>query len=234
VPTLLPAQLQEAISGFDETDGSLNQRLAAVAAKVREVNPGFADAIEALIARFRRGGAGAEAPKIGEPLPPFLLPDDSGALVALDELIEHGPVAVVFNRGHWCPYCRLNTLALTSIYDDVRALGANIVAITPERQAYARRLKETANAPFPLLTDMDNGYALSLGLVVWIGSDVARYNDVAGVNLPTYQGNDSWTIPIPATFVVGTDGLVKARYVDPDYRRRMATEDLLAALKSAA
>jgi hypothetical protein len=84
--------------------------------------------------------------------------------------------------------------------------------------------------PFPILTDIDNGYALSLNLAIWIGAEMQRM--MAGrQDLPSFQGNDSWTLPIPATFVVGTNSIIKARFVDPDYRKRMAIEELLAAMR---
>jgi peroxiredoxin len=227
-------QIEETVARCREMDGSLNERLTVVANAVRSLNPKFADAIEELIARLRQGGAGTEAPQLGEPMPAFLLPDENGTLIGLDDLIRTGPVAMVFNRGHWCPYCRLNTVALSEVHKEAGRSGARIVAITPETQAYTRRLKTWANAPFPILTDMDNGYALSLGLAVWVGSEVERYNKIAGVNLPSYQGNESWTIPIPATFIVGADGLIKGRYVDPDYRQRMAMDELVQGLKAAS
>ena len=80
---------------------------------------------------------------------------------------------------------------------------------------------------------MDNGYAMSLNLVMWVGTEMQDLMPKAGVDLPLYQGNESWMLPIPATFVVGTDGVIKARHVDPDYRKRIEVDDLLAALKSA-
>jgi peroxiredoxin len=105
------------------------------------------------------------------------------------------------------------------------------VAIMPDRQQFISELKSAAKAPFPILTDMDNGYALSLNLAIWIGAEMQKM--LADLrDLPSFQGNDSWILPIPATFVVGTDGLIKARFVDPDFRNRMAIDDLLAALKS--
>jgi peroxiredoxin len=110
-------------------------------------------------------------------------------------------------------------------------MGAQVVAIMPETQEYAAKFKTEAGAPFPVLTDLDNGYALSLNLAIWLGVDIERllsYLDVAG-----FYGNDGWVLPIPATFVVGRDGMIKARFVDPDFRRRMAIEDLLIALKAA-
>ena len=84
-----------------------------------------------------------------------------------------------------------------------------------------------------MLTDLDNGYALSLNLAIWLGQDVVRELEALGRTLPDYQGNDAWILPIPATFVVGRDGIVRARFVDPDFRRRMAVEELIAALKAA-
>ena len=214
-------------------DASLNERLAMIFAKVKDLNPDFAAAVERLIQRLEASGVGADAPQVGEPMPPFALPDQDGALVSLDDLHRDGPVAVVFNRGHWCPYCRLNTVALARAYAEACRSGGAIVAITPESARYAKRLKTWADAPFPVLTDIDNGYALSLGLAFFVGTEFDRYMKVGGVDLAAYQNSDAWMLPVPATFVVAPDGTIAARFVDPDYRRRMAVEDLLAALRTA-
>jgi peroxiredoxin len=103
----------------------------------------------------------------------------------------------------------------------------------PDRQQFAEQLKTESKARFPILTDMDNGYALCLNLVIWVGADMAQMISSLGRDIPKYQGNASWMLPIPATFVVGRDGKVKARFVDPDYRKRMAIESMIAALRSA-
>ena len=84
-----------------------------------------------------------------------------------------------------------------------------------------------------MLTDIDNGYALSLNLAIWVGEELERLMAASGRDLPRYQGNDAWFLPIPATFVLGAEGTIKERFIDPDYRRRMAVEDLLEALKAA-
>ena len=107
-------------------------------------------------------------------MPPFLLPDETGRLVSLTSLLEKGPVAVMFYRGHWCPYCRLNVRAVIQAQDRIRALGAQTVAIMPETQQFAEKFKADASAPFPVLTDLDNGYALSLNLAIWLGSEIQR------------------------------------------------------------
>ena len=166
-------------------------------------------------------------------MPPFILPDENGCLVSLEQSIERGPIAVMFHRGHWCPWCRISIHALANVHDVIVGDGAQIVAIIPERQPFAIEFKREASSPFPVLIDMDNGYALSLNLAVWIGPDLERLLTSYGRTLPDYQGNDSWMLPIPATFVVGRDGIIRARFIDPDFRRRMTVEELLDALKAA-
>ena len=230
----LTVAIEDAIEQARDMDGSVNERLRYIASEVRKLNPNFADAVERLIARLKSSSAGAASPGPGEPMPPFLLPDESGHLVSLESLLDKGPVAVAFNRGHWCPYCRLNTTALQKVQQEVAAFSGQIVAIMPDRQKYTMRLKSDAKAEFPFLTDIDNGYAMSLNLVIWVGTEMQGLMPKSGVELPEIQGNSAWMLPLPATFVVGTDGLIRQRHVDPDYRTRMEVDDLLAALKEAA
>ena len=225
--------LDAAFSRVRDLDASVAEQLRAFADAGRQSNPDFAAAVDRLVERLRQYGAGESAPEPGDPLPPFVLPDDSGLRVSLNELLTRGPVAVTFHRGHWCPYCRLNTKALAQAQTEIETNGGQIVAIMPDRQQFAEKFKTESQARFPILTDMDNGYALSLNLVVWVGTEMERMIAAAGRDIPSYQGNASWMLPIPATFVVGTDARIKARFVDPDYRKRMAVEALLTALRSA-
>ena len=113
------------------------------------------------------------------------------------------------------------------------AAGGRLVAITPERRGYTAGLKRESGAGFPILTDMDNGYALSLNLAIWIDDEMQAWMRENGRDLPSYQGNAGWMLPIPATFIVTPDGIVAARRVDPDYRRRMDLDALLAAIRQA-
>ncbi|MBV9290224.1 MAG: AhpC/TSA family protein [Hyphomicrobiales bacterium] len=215
-------------------DAPLSVRLKAVADKVRALSPAFAGVIDRLIGRLADSGVGVTAPRPGEPMPPFLLPDETGRLVSLPNLLEKGPVVVSFNRGHWCPYCRLNMDALARVETEIASHGAQIVAISPEISAWAAELKTYAKAAFHILTDLDNGYALELNLLFWVGDEARRAMSGAGVDLDRFQGNDAWMLPIPATFVIGADGLVLSRYVDPDFRRRMEIEDLIGAIRTDA
>jgi peroxiredoxin len=138
---------------------------------------------------------------------------------------------VTFHRGHWCPYCRINIIALAQAHGEIAREGGQIVAIMPDRQKFVAELRSQSNVPFPILTDMDNGYALSLNLTIWVGAEMQKLMEQRQ-DLPTFQGNSTWMLPIPATFVVGRDGLIRERFIDPDYRKPMAIADMLAALRS--
>jgi peroxiredoxin len=186
-----------------------------------------------LAERLSSSNAGLTAPKPGDFMPLFALPDEAGRLVSTEGILRKGPAAITFHRGHWCPWCRISIIALAQVQHEIALGCGQVVAIVPERQKFAAELKTLTNSPFPVLTDMDNGYALSLNLAIWVGPDLERLLSSYGLALPDYQGNDSWMLPIPATFVVAQDGYVKARFIDPDFRRRMDVEDLLDALRSA-
>jgi peroxiredoxin len=152
-------------------------------------------------------------------------------MVSLEELLNRAPVAVTFHRGHWCPYCRININALVQAHRQLLSADeGQIIAIMPDRQKFIADLKLQSNVPFPILTDIDNGYALSLNLNVWVGAEIQKMME-GRLDLPTFQGNNSWMLPIPATFVVGRDGLIRARFIDPDYRNRMMISDMLAAMR---
>ena len=232
-PDVGDESLDEAFKRVRDLDASLSEQLRAFADAARQKMPEFAAAVDRLIERLRRQGAGESAPRVGEPLPPFVLPDDAGRMVSLDQLVVQGPVAVTFHRGHWCPYCRINTRALAEAQDQIAAEGGQVAAIMPDREHFTAELKAESDAPFPILTDFDNGYALSLNLAFWVGEEMQKMMTGAGWDVSRSQGSDTWLLPVPATFVVGTDGEVKARFVDPDYRKRMTIEDLLSALRSA-
>lgn len=229
---------QELISKFEEStakcramDGSLAERLAAYAADVRSFAPAFADIVEAMVARLNDSGTGLAAPKVGEAMPPFVLPAQDGQLVALDALIEKGPVVVAFHRGQWCPYCRINADALAVLEREIAPLGAQIVLVTPNLAEFNDDLRAGSGGSFPVVSDLDNGYALQLDLAFRVPDEKRQAMSSSGFDIAPFQGSEAWMLPVPATFVVGRDGRIKARFIDPDYRRRMAIEDILAALK---
>jgi len=232
MPTeILVKDLRRAFEQARELDGSMAERLDVFADATRKLHPSTAAIIDRLVARLRQHEAGEDAPKPGDVMPTFVLPDENGKLVSLKDLLARGPAVVTFHRGHWCPYCRISISTLVKAQPRIEALGAHMVAIVPDREQFAAEMREDCNVNFPILSDMDNGYAMSLNLAIWVGSEMQEYMTKIGRILPQYQGNESWTLPIPATFVIGKDGRIKSRFVDPDYRKRMAIEDLTDTLK---
>ena len=150
-------------------------------------------------------------------MPDFCLTDSEGKLVDLAALLDQGPLVISFNRGPWCDYCGLELHSLARAYPDIVAAGGDVVSIVPETPKYARNLQATRGVPFRVLTDMDLGYALGLGLVFWGGQKVMDMYRGFGIDLAQFQGNGGWFLPIPATLVVGRDRRFKARFVDPDF-----------------
>jgi peroxiredoxin len=228
---ILLKDLRQAFEEARARDGSMTERLNIFADATRKLHPSTAAIIDRLVTRLREYDAGKDAPKPGDVMPPFVLPDETGHLVSLKDLLAQGPVVVTFHRGHWCPYCRISISTLVKEQPRIEALGARMVAIVPDREQFAAEMREDCNVSFPILCDMDNGYAMSLNLAIWVGTEMQEYMTKIGRRLPEYQGNDTWTLPIPATFVIGRDGRIKARFVDPDYRNRMTIDELIAALK---
>ena len=223
--------LRQAFEQARDLDGSMSERLSLFADATRRLAPSNAAAVDRLVSRLKEHNAGETAPQPGDVMPPFALSDENGRLISLKSLLDHGPAVVTFHRGHWCPYCRISINTLAKAQPRIEALGARMVAIVPDRQPFAAEMKIDSGVTFPILSDMDNGYAMSLNLAIWVGEEMEAYMTSIGRALPEYQGNDGWMLPIPATFVVGSDGRIKARFVDPDYRKRMAIDELIAALK---
>ncbi len=227
----LMTSLEQAFQEVCLREVPLSERLGYIAQKVRALSPTYDAAVEVFVDRLEQAGAGNQAPQVGEPMPGFVLPDDEGHLVSLEQLLESAPVVVAFHRGHWCPYCRLNAIGLSEVEADIKPV--QIVAISAETQAYTRAIKSEARAGFPFLTDFGNGYALSLNLAIWVDDAMSSMIAGSGTDIPLYQGQEGWILPIPSVFVVGQDGLIKARHVDPDYRRRLELDDLRAAARAA-
>jgi peroxiredoxin len=214
-------------------DAPLAQKLDAYSRASRALLPEVQEGYDRLVQRIASNGAASSAPGVGDELPDCVLPDANGSLVRLMSLPGSGPLVVSFNRGAWCAYCRLELAALSAIYPDIVALGATAIVIVPESEEQARALQETCRLPFAVLSDPNLGYALTLGLVFWLGDELKSMYLELGIDLGVLQRNDGWFLPIPATFVVGRDGRILARFLDPDFRKRMPEDEILGALRSA-
>jgi peroxiredoxin len=222
----------EALRRIKTLDAPLSTRLAAYIEWLHFSKSDFAAAYDIFVERLSAAEVGTRGPQPGDTFPSFVLPNQNGQLIRLDRLLADAPLVISFNRGHWCPLCQIELHALNEARSSIEASGGRIVAIIPEPQVMARKLRADNDLELMVLSDMDLAFAASLDLVVYMGEDLRGLYLANGIDVGAYQLTNGYFLPIPATFVIGTDGQVAARYVDPDFRRRMEVEDLLQALAS--
>jgi peroxiredoxin len=210
---------------------SLSSRLSAYRKESGIRRPDFAKAYDELVERLNVIDRGQVGPQLGELMPGFDLPDEHGRLMSLSSLLQTGPVVISINRGHWCPYCKLELRSLAAINIEIEQLGARIISIMPDSAPFTEGYVANNDLPFPVLSDIDLGYSLSLGLMFWVGPEIQKLYEDAGVELEKYHGNQGYFLPMAAKFIVGRDGRVKARQVNIEFRERMEPDAIIAALR---
>ncbi len=197
-----------------------------------------ADALEVMLAATKTlidSGIAEQSVEEGGAAPQFSLPNATGSSVASDELWSDGPAVVSFYRGGWCPYCNLELKALQDRLPEIEALGAKLVAITPETPDNSLSTQEKNEIAFDVLSDEGNRVADAFGLTFRVPDEVNDiYKNRFGIDLEASNGDVSHTLPIPATFVIGKGGTVLKAFVDADHTRRADPEEVLDALKEAA
>lgn len=167
---------------------------------------------------------------IGEQAPLFTLPDATGKPVSLEDLLGSGPVVVVFYRGAWCPFCDLHLRDLQAALPEIRRRGASLVAISPQAPDAALPFTERLALGFDVLSDVEQSVIRSWRLQFELPYPLRGAYRSMGMALDLHNADGSWHLPVPGTFVLDRDGVVRARHVDPNYRERMAPADVLAAL----
>lgn len=221
----------ETLRDIERRNASLGSRLADYRDRSRRLRPEIAKAYDDLVERLGILDRGEVGPQVGELMPQFNLPSHTGELVSLRSVLRSGPAVICINRGHWCPYCKLELRSLATINGEIERLGARVVSIMPDTAAFTAGYVEQNQIPFPILSDIALGYSLLLGLIFWIGPDVQRLYETAGVDLERYQGNDAAFLPMAAKFIVGQDGVIAARQVNIEFRERMEPQAVLEELR---
>jgi peroxiredoxin len=158
------------------------------------------------------------------------LPDAAGKRVRVSDLLAKGPVVVTFYRGGWCPYCNLELRALQARLDDIHALGATLVAVSPELPDRSLSVAEKNALAFPVLSDHGNAVAREFRLVHRIDASVVAYQRRNGNDVAAYNGTDIPEVPLPATYVVDRAGVARFAFVCADYTRRADPEEIIRVL----
>jgi peroxiredoxin len=211
---------------------TLNEQIAeTVAAFMSQLPPDTAAVVSGSFEKLAASNVGENAMLVGNRAPDFTLSNATGAPVSLYDVLKHGPVVLNFYRGGWCPFCSLELHALQSILPDMRALGANLIGVSPETPDNSLSTVEKQQLEFEVLSDKGNRVARDYGLLFAVYEEMRPLYLEWGFDLPAVNGDDSWEIPVPATYVIDTHGIIRAGYVNKDYTKRMEPDDILAALR---
>ncbi|HQU17412.1 MAG: alkyl hydroperoxide reductase [Chromatiales bacterium 21-64-14] len=221
------------------TSPELDSQTTALAAEMNQVKQqflaGLPDAVKQTMMqaaqKLAASGVGERAVNTGRPAPDFALPNLRGASIRLSRQWTRGPVVLSFYRGGWCPFCNLELAALQRHLPDIRSLGAALVAVSPETPDHSLSTAQKHGLEFEVLSDVGDQAARAYGLVFVLPEALRALYQEWGIDLPAWNGDDSFELPIPATYVIDTGGMVRAAHVSMDYTTRMEPTAILAALR---
>lgn len=215
---------------------SLMQAAAEYKAKVQGMLGEKFSVLTGDMERVRAAGTINNALKVGQSVPEFTLPDAFGNEVALKTLLAKGPVVISFYRGEWCPFCNLELAALQEALPKIKELGASLIAISPEKPDHGIVATEKSKLTFPVLSDLGNKVARQFGIVFQVGQELREFSkNVFKNDLALRNGDQSYELPVPATFVIDKPGTVRFAHADVDYMMgRVEPELVVAALQKIA
>ncbi len=169
--------------------------------------------------------------KTGDTAPDFKLPDHLGGMRSLREYLADSLVVLSFYRGGWCPYCNMELNALQKVLPAIQQAGATLVAVSPETPDHSLSTREKNELAFDILFDQGNRVAKDFGLVFELPKALQPiYTDI-GIDIPGYNGDNSYEIPMPATYIINKQGKIVYHFIDADYTRRSEPEEILRQLK---
>jgi peroxiredoxin len=181
---------------------------------------------------LHRSGVLERALGVGAAFPDVALPNARGGQTRIYDKLAAGPLVVTFYRGGWCPYCSLELRAYQASLGAIRALGADLLAVSPEAPDHSLSTAEKNALEFEVLSDVNGALADRLGIRFELAPPIVALYKRGGHDLPTHNNDGRWSLPVPATYVLAADGTVVLAFVDPDYRRRLEPAAALEALRS--
>ena len=179
-------------------------------------------------------GVAQRAKKAGDVAPSFSLTDPEGNIVSSDELLKKGPLVVSFYRGVWCPYCNMELQALEAANPAFDRYGASLLAISPQTAPNSRKSVRQNKLSFPILSDVKGRVGAAFGLRFELPDYLVGLYKSLKNDLPTFNDDPSWTLPMPARYVIGQDGTILYSEVNPDYTHRPEPEEMIPVLQRAA
>ena len=177
-----------------------------------------------------REGIGNSALEVSDEIPSFGLPNVRGQLVEIKDLLKNGPIILTFYRGSWCPYCNLELRAYQQNIEEIKALGAQVIAISPELPDSSLSNAEKLALEFEVLSDFGNVVARNFGLVFKMSEEWIDVFQQLDSDFTAHNGDDTWELPVPAAYVVSSDSKIVFSYVNANYLERADPQQVVAAL----
>jgi peroxiredoxin len=216
----------------NQTNLSLAQELADFKEGFKQrAAPERVATMENATTALRETGIEQQALKAGDEAPGVSLPDALGKTVAITSLWQQGPLVVVFYRGGWCPYCNLELRAWQRQLPRLEAMGARLAAISPQTPDNSLSTAQKNELSFAVLSDSRLTAADAFGIAFAMPPELIELYRRVGHDLPVTNGNGRWALPIPATFVINTQGKIVYAHVDADYRERAEPDDVMRAVE---
>ena len=184
------------------------------------------------VSELRQSCIAERALQPGSKAPSFELSDHNGKLVRSSDLLASGPLVICFIRGRWCPFCVGQMEAMNAIYPQIKEAGASLVAISPQTVHHSYLMADQHKLRFPLLSDAGSKVAQAFGLAYRVPEYQQEIYRRVFVNLPFVNGDDSWQLPIPATYILGRDGTALYASANPDYTDRPEPSEILSLIST--
>lgn len=201
---------------------------------VQQFMAGLPEEVQAIVMKnfeeIMSSDYGDKALNEGSTATDFRLPNAKGEETQLSKILENGPVVLNFYRGGWCPFCNLEFKSLHDILPQIQERGATLVGVSPELPDNSLDTIEKHQIKFEVLSDVGNKLARQYGLVMSVPEVIRPLYLEWGLDLPNFNGEDTWELPIPATYVINTNGTIVAAYVNKNYTERMEPADIIKAL----
>jgi peroxiredoxin len=194
----------------------------------------FIETMHRATAELIESGVAQRAKKAGDVAPSFSLRDPEGNIVNSADLLKRGPLVLSFYRGVWCPYCNMELQALEAAKPEFDKYGASLVAISPQNAPNSRRSLRQNKLSFPILSDVKGKVGAAFGLRFNLPDYLVELYKQLKNDLPNLNDDPSWTLPMPARYVIGRDGVILYSEVNPDYTRRLEPEDMIPVIQRAA
>ena len=208
--------------------------------QIQEMQKGFAEQVseetlkimQSATEKLIKSGIVEKCLKEGDKMPAFSLPNAKNEMVSSASMLSRGPIVINFYRGAWCPYCNLELRAFQEALPQIIELGAQLVAISPNLPDKSLSSIEKHSLTFEVLSDIENKISRQFGLVYTLDAQLQHLYKQFGIDLPAFNGDESYELPIPATYVINSDGIIKFAFVDADYTKRLDPNEVIETLKN--